>query len=53
MENSQGSDVRQCSFFFKVQQICALVCVETVAGAFKRLPLPAVAWQGDTAADSS
>lgn len=29
------------------------VCVEVGAGAFMRLPLPAVAWQGDAAADSS
>lgn len=31
---------------------CACVCVEGVAGELMRLPLPAVAWQRHTAADS-
>lgn len=38
--------------------VCVYVCVRlrgwvVVAGTFMCLPLPAVAWQGDTDADSS
>lgn len=42
-------------FFFLVEAVVCLccLCVEVVAGAFKRLPSPAVVWQADAAADSS
>lgn len=59
LENLRDLIFKKCCcagyFFLRCAVVCSClcVCVEVVSGAFMRLPLPAVAWQGDTAADSS